>query len=111
MQQNEWSQGAASGYIFLMLFTDGVRIDLAFDPVEHTNLFIDDSLTVVLLDKDQLIPMRPAPTERSYFTKKPTQRVLTDPNAQPKQDRLSLAPLAGLLHHSYQNPWALAHGF
>ena len=72
VQQNEWAEGAASGYIFLMLFTDGVRIDLAFDPIEHFDLFLDDSLTVVLLDKDQVMPTLPPPTERSYFTKKPT---------------------------------------
>ena len=57
-----------------MLFSDGVRIDLAFDPIEHYELFLEDSLTVVLLDKDQLMPVLPPPSERSYFTKKPTQK-------------------------------------
>ena len=74
LQANEWEEGDASGYIFLMLFSDGVRIDLAFDPIEHYDLFLDDSLTVVLLDKDQVMPTLPPPSERSYFTQKPTQK-------------------------------------
>ncbi len=73
-QKNEWEEGGACGYIFLMLFADGVRIDLAFDPIAHYDLFLDDSLTVVLFDKDQVMPPLPPPSERSYFTKKPTQK-------------------------------------
>jgi aminoglycoside 6-adenylyltransferase len=74
MQQNDWVEGKASGYIFLMLFTDGVRIDLAFDPIEYPDLFLEDSLAVVLLDKDQVMPTLPPPSESSYFTKKPTKK-------------------------------------
>jgi aminoglycoside 6-adenylyltransferase len=53
VQQNDWSEDGVTGYIFLMLFTDGVRIDLAFDPLEQVEKFLDDSLTLVLLDKDE----------------------------------------------------------
>ena len=74
LQGNQWEEGDASGYIFLMLFSDGVRIDLAFDPIAHFELFLDDSLTVVLLDKDQVMPTLPPPSERSYFTQKPSQK-------------------------------------
>lgn len=74
VQQNAWQEGEVTAYVFLMLFADGVRIDLAFDPIEHIDMFLEDSLTVVLLDKDQVIPTLPPPSERSYFTKKPTQQ-------------------------------------
>lgn len=37
------------------------------------NQSIEDSLTVVLLDKDQCIPPIPAPNESYYITKKPDQ--------------------------------------
>jgi aminoglycoside 6-adenylyltransferase len=74
MQQNDWSEDGVTGYIFLMLFSDGVRIDLAFDPVEHIEKLLGDSLTVVLLDKDKVIRQLPSPTDTTYLTKKPTQK-------------------------------------
>ena len=75
LQANEWEVGEASGYIFLMLFSDGVRIDLAFDPIEHFDLFLDDSLTVILMDKDQVMPTLP-----------PHQSVRITPKNQPKRN-------------------------
>lgn len=74
VQQNDWEEGEASGYIFLMLFTDGVRIDLAFDPIGHIDIFLGDSLAVVLLDKDKIVGELPPPTEKTYYTKKPTKK-------------------------------------
>lgn len=72
LQQNDWTEDGASCYIFLMLFKDGVRIDLAFDPLELVDKFIADSLTLVLLDKDNLIGTLPPPSDATHRTKKPT---------------------------------------
>lgn len=73
MQQNEFSDSGGTGYIFLMLFADGVRIDLSFHPQGRLHTLLEDSLTVVLLDKDQRIPPLPPPTDTSYRTRKPDQ--------------------------------------
>jgi aminoglycoside 6-adenylyltransferase len=72
VQQNDWVEDGITGHIFLMLFSDGVRIDLAFDPVEHIEKYLDDSLTLVLLDKDQAIRQLPPPSDANYLTKRPT---------------------------------------
>jgi aminoglycoside 6-adenylyltransferase len=73
VQQNDWVEDGVTGYIFLMLFTDGVRIDLAFDPVAHIEKYLNDSLTLVLLDKDEAIRPLPPPSDTNYLTKRPTQ--------------------------------------
>jgi aminoglycoside 6-adenylyltransferase len=57
----------------LMLFTDGIRIDLSFRDATSINNYIDDSLTKVLLDKDNLIKELDSPNDSSYFTRKPDQ--------------------------------------
>ena len=44
VQQNDWEEDGLAGCIFLMLFSDGVRIDLAFDPLNAVEKFIDDRL-------------------------------------------------------------------
>jgi len=72
VQQNDCSEDGVTAYIFLMQFADGVRIDLAFDPVAHVDRFLGDSLTVVLLDKDNLVGPLPPPSDTTYHTKRPT---------------------------------------
>jgi aminoglycoside 6-adenylyltransferase len=74
LQQNDVSEQGTETYIFLMLFSDGVRIDLCFFPVQHLENALNDSLTVVLLDKDQRIGQLPPPSELDYFIQKPTRR-------------------------------------
>jgi aminoglycoside 6-adenylyltransferase len=71
MQQNEFADTGGKGYIFLMLFTDGVRIDLSFHPIKRLDILLQDSLTVVLLDKDRLIEALPPATDTSYLPQKP----------------------------------------
>lgn len=58
-------------YGYLMLFTDGNRIDLHIQTKENMN--IDDKLTVPLLDKDNCLPLIPVPTDVDYHVKKPTE--------------------------------------
>lgn len=57
----------------LMLLEDGNRIDLTLFPVEKfKSRFYTDSLTVVWLDKDERFLNPEAPSEKDYFTRKPT---------------------------------------
>ncbi len=73
MQQNDCMVGGTNAYIFLMQFTDGVRIDLSFHSIEVIAESVRrDSLTEVLLDKDNRIPLLDAPNESVYYVKKPS---------------------------------------
>ena len=65
-------------YAYLMQFLDGNRIDLSFYSLERISTCITDSLTVVLLDKDHLIPELPAPSDRDYLPQKPTAKQFED---------------------------------
>lgn len=60
-------------YTWLMLFKDGVRIDLhILVKDEMQKHYINDSLTVPLLDKDNCLPEIPKASDIGYFVKKPT---------------------------------------
>jgi aminoglycoside 6-adenylyltransferase len=78
LQQNTLHDHNEEGYIFLMLFTDGIRIDLSFRDAMSINNYIDDSLTKVLLDKDNFIKELDSPNDSSYFTRKPVQSEYED---------------------------------
>jgi aminoglycoside 6-adenylyltransferase len=65
-------------YAYLMQFLDGNRIDLSFYPLENISTCTEDSLTVVLLDKDQRIPELPPPSDRDYLPQPPTARLFDD---------------------------------
>lgn len=65
-------------YTYLMQFLDGSRIDLSLDPLERIPRVPDDSLAVVLLDKDGRIPPLPAPSDSVYLPKKPTPQQFHD---------------------------------
>jgi len=61
-------------YGYLMLFQDGNRIDLHIETKEHMlEHFLEDKLTVPLLDKDGMLPPVPEPTDIDYHVKKPTE--------------------------------------
>jgi aminoglycoside 6-adenylyltransferase len=51
---------------------DGNRVDLSFYHVNTLNERLTDSLTEVLIDKDNRIPPLPPPSESSYFIVEPT---------------------------------------
>ncbi len=61
-------------HIYLMLFTDLVRIDMIFLPLEVVNTLEEDSLIKVLLDKDNRLPKYDKPSEKSYYVKRPTEK-------------------------------------
>ena len=73
MQLNRHDDFPEDQFVFLMQFVDGVRIDLSFTRMSMINMAVEDSLTIVLLDKDQCIPTILTPNESSYITKKPGQ--------------------------------------
>jgi len=66
------------GYGYLMQFMDGNRIDLGFTPIEHARRCVEDTLSLVLLDKDNLIGELPPPSDCSYLPKKPTAKAFED---------------------------------
>ena len=65
-------------YTYLMQFLDGRRIDLSLYALETIPANTADSLTLVLLDKDHLIPELPLPTDRDYLPQKPTAKSFDD---------------------------------
>lgn len=65
-------------YTYLMQFKDGNRIDLSFDPPELFKFVIEDSLTVVLLDKDGILKDIPPSSDKDYLPKKPTDKQFQD---------------------------------
>ena len=66
------------GFTYLMQFMDGNRIDLGLFPVERVKELFGDSLTVVLLDKDGLVPPLAPPSESGYLPIPPTARQYSD---------------------------------
>ncbi len=66
------------GHVYLMQFMDGNRIDLGLYPLSMAAAIVADSLSVVLLDKDKLIPELPPPTEQGYWPKPPTAKQYAD---------------------------------
>ena len=65
-------------YGYLMQFADGNRIDLSFLPVESASEALDDSLTVVLVDKDGLLGDVEPASEKSYLPIRPTEKAFED---------------------------------
>jgi len=65
-------------YTYLMQFKDGNRIDLSFDPPELFKVVIEDSLTVVLLDKDNILNDIPPSSDTDYLPKPPTEKLFHD---------------------------------
>ncbi len=65
-------------YIYLIQFADGNRIDLGISPLDRMDEFIGDSLSVTLLDKDDVLPAFPEPNESDYLPKPPTAKTFAD---------------------------------
>jgi aminoglycoside 6-adenylyltransferase len=67
-----------AGYAYLMQFMDGNRIDLTIYPIEDYRDIVKDSLSIVLLDKDGIIPPLEPPSDRDYLPLPPTEKQFTD---------------------------------
>lgn len=70
--------GDQRSYAYLMQFMDGTRIDLTFAPLEDASLYVEDTLSVVLLDKDNRFPPLPPPSDRGYLPSLPTAKAFDD---------------------------------
>ncbi len=67
------------GYSYLMLFADGVKIDLTLLPLELLEeYFTWDKLVELLLDKDGRVQEPPVPTDVDYRLQCPTARMFDD---------------------------------
>lgn len=66
-------------FSYLMLFTDGNRIDLTLIPLQEAEEYCqEDKLMMVLLDKDGVFPEVPDPTDEDYWVKRPTAEFFAD---------------------------------
>ncbi|HFK1683681.1 aminoglycoside 6-adenylyltransferase [Bacillus sp. SRB1LM] len=64
---------------YLMQFMDGNRIDLTLVPVDLINNFVgQDSLSKLLLDKDNCREAFPPASDKNYLIKKPTEKEFLD---------------------------------
>ncbi|MEK4601307.1 aminoglycoside 6-adenylyltransferase [Bacillus sp. FSL L8-0099] len=64
---------------YLMKFMDGNRIDLTLVPVELIKKFVGkDSLSKLLLDKDNCLGEFPPASDKDYLVKKPTEKEFLD---------------------------------
>ncbi len=66
------------GFAYLMQFADGNRIDLQLFPLDKLAELGEDSLSVLLLDKDHIIKPLPPPSDRDYLPKPPTAKAFAD---------------------------------
>jgi aminoglycoside 6-adenylyltransferase len=65
-------------FAYLMLFRDGNRIDLTLFPVDGLGEYKRDSLSLILLDKDNRLGPFPAPSESDYLPTRPTAKAFDD---------------------------------
>jgi aminoglycoside 6-adenylyltransferase len=66
-------------FSYLMLFTDGNRIDLVLVPIEEKDKYCkEDKLTIILLDKDHCLPEVSPPTDEDYWVSRPSFEFFAD---------------------------------
>jgi aminoglycoside 6-adenylyltransferase len=65
-------------YTYLMQFMDGNRIDLSFYALDQTAVTLTDSLSLVLLDKDNLLGQLPPPSDAGYLPQRPSAKAFDD---------------------------------
>lgn len=66
------------GYAYLMQFADGNRIDLGVYPLASIPEKIQDSQTLLLLDKDGIVPPLPPASDADYLPVPPTAKAFAD---------------------------------
>ncbi|MCR4642395.1 MAG: aminoglycoside 6-adenylyltransferase [Lachnospiraceae bacterium] len=63
-----------NSYGWLMIFTDGNRLDLTVNTVEYAKEnVLEDSLCIILLDKDGILPEIPEASDASHRVKSPSE--------------------------------------
>ena len=68
----------AQGSGYLMQFADGNRIDLGIYPLHRLTEFLSDSQTLLLLDKDGIVPPLLPASDRDYTPTPPTAKAFAD---------------------------------
>lgn len=58
---------------WMMLFTDGNRLDLTLIPIQKLELIGNDSLSIALMDKDGILPSFPKASDDDYIIKPPSE--------------------------------------
>ncbi|MEJ0101666.1 MAG: aminoglycoside 6-adenylyltransferase [Bacteroidota bacterium] len=77
-EEMSFGRSETAAFPYLMLFKDGVRIDLTLFPIDELEKFNKDSLAILLLDKDGLFTNMPEPGEQDYWIKRPTEKEFSD---------------------------------
>ena len=68
------SSDKENSYAWLMMFTDGNRLDLTVKTISHVQEnILEDSLCKILLDKDGILPPIPESSEETYLVHRPSQ--------------------------------------
>ncbi len=71
LQQNNFEDGS---FIFLLQYKDSIRIDLSFQAKEMLEIELkEDSLSKIILDKNNEVKVLPEPSDITYFTKCPSE--------------------------------------
>ncbi len=65
-------------FAYLMQFSDGNRIDLTLFPIDRLHEFERESLSLLLLDKDDLVEPFPPPSASDYLPNPPTAKAFAD---------------------------------
>jgi aminoglycoside 6-adenylyltransferase len=65
-------------FVYLMQFADGNRIDLGIHSLSQLNEVRNDSLSILLLDKDGIVGPFPPASENDYLPKPPTAKSFAD---------------------------------
>jgi aminoglycoside 6-adenylyltransferase len=65
-------------FTYLMQFTDGNRIDLCIFPLDRLEEMEANNLSLVLLDKDGVLPAKPTSDESSFLPRPPTAKQFAD---------------------------------
>ena len=61
-------------YIFIVIFTDGVRMDIQCRPLSSLADYLkEDSLTKIVLDKEQFVKIKLIPNDSIYHIQKPSE--------------------------------------
>lgn len=66
------------GFVYLMQFTDGNRIDLGIYPLAKLDERENDSLSLLLLDKDGIMAPFAPPSDRDYLPRPPSAKAFAD---------------------------------
>jgi aminoglycoside 6-adenylyltransferase len=75
---NETPHDDSDPYAFLMQFANGNRIDLTLWPVAKLSELSDDSQSILLLDKNNIIKIFPPASDKDYLPRPPTAKQFTD---------------------------------